>query len=189
MHALTNHEKAAKRYRLAYSLLTSEKADCPIMLPAIVNNIGHVHRLLGHVEKARRCFQHLLMALMFVTVGSSVRLPEDLQERFFSNVMHMILNDRRLAPAAWKKRAENIIDFLVTRQMYFCKNKFIDESFFPALDLPTSLRVVEPSLELGGCRMRRLTKNRRSPITVVYVYWLRNWLKSDCTHGYEIQSK
>jgi tetratricopeptide (TPR) repeat protein len=100
VHSLTNLEKAAKLYRLAYSLLTSEKADCPIMLPAIVNNIGHVHRLLGHVEKARRCFQHLLMALMFVTVGSSVRLPEDLQERFFSNVMHMILSDRRLAPAA-----------------------------------------------------------------------------------------
>jgi tetratricopeptide (TPR) repeat protein len=98
--SLTNLEKAAKLYGLAYSLLTSEEAGCPIMLAAIVNNLGHVHRLLGHVEKAHRCFQHLLMALMYVTVGSSVRLKDDLQQRFFSNVMYMVLNDMRLAPAA-----------------------------------------------------------------------------------------
>jgi hypothetical protein len=72
------------------------------MLAAIVNNLGHVHLLEGNMDKAQRCFEHLLMALMFVTVGSSIRLSDELHEGFFSNVMNMVLADRerKLASAA-----------------------------------------------------------------------------------------
>jgi tetratricopeptide (TPR) repeat protein len=95
-------DKASRVYGLAYSLLTTEEGGgCPVMLAAIVNNLGHVHLLEGNMDKAQRCFEHLLMALMFVTVGSSIRLSDELHEGFFSNVMNMVLADqRKLAPAA-----------------------------------------------------------------------------------------
>jgi tetratricopeptide (TPR) repeat protein len=95
-------DKALRVYGLAYSLLTTEEGGgCPVMLAAIVNNLGHVHLLEGNMDKAQRCYEHLLMALMFVTVGSSIRLSDELHEGFFSNVMNMVLTDqRKLAPAA-----------------------------------------------------------------------------------------
>jgi tetratricopeptide (TPR) repeat protein len=93
---------AVRAYEIAYSQLTSDKACvCPIMLVAILNNLGEIHQRLGHTTRARRCFEHLLTALeVFVTFGAYFNLNDDLKDRFFSNVIHLILRDPQYAPAA-----------------------------------------------------------------------------------------
>ncbi len=88
--------KAVKMYSLAHALLTSQGTGCPAILSAILNNLGHVHHILGDLEMASQCFQHLLMVL----VCEHVQLNDQLRDQLFQNVLPLILAEQVLAPAA-----------------------------------------------------------------------------------------
>ncbi len=99
--------KAVKMYSLAHSLLTSQSTGCPAMLSAILNNLGLVHNILGNLEMASQCFQHLLMVLMC----EHVQLNDQLRDQLFQNVLPLILSEQVLAPAAWLKKLASDIYF------------------------------------------------------------------------------
>jgi tetratricopeptide (TPR) repeat protein len=59
-------EQAIDLYELAYTVQMQEDAKLSIELTmAIINNLGHIHRLLGDEDKGGQCFRHLLSTIFF----------------------------------------------------------------------------------------------------------------------------
>ena len=99
--------KATNLYEQAYGLLTKEIEEVdPTLLLAVVNNLGSIYNYRGNSTKATKYSKFLLSLLMFVSstnITDSVDVcPETnfLWERCFSNVSHLVLRDRSVAPAA-----------------------------------------------------------------------------------------
>ncbi len=100
--------KALKLYNLGHSLITGQDTGCPAMLAAMVNNLGHIHHVLGNHDMASHCFQHLLTILMC----DDINLEERLRDQLFSNVLPLILTKQGLAPAAWTNQLAGWLDLI-----------------------------------------------------------------------------
>mmetsp|Transcript_17517 Transcript_17517/g.42622 ORF Transcript_17517/g.42622 Transcript_17517/m.42622 type:complete len:396 (+) Transcript_17517:310-1497(+) len=103
-------------YELAHSLQLHEGIDLGMEhTMATINNLGHIHRVLGDEDKAMKCFQHLLSILMYLQVQEQIDGSRNLDneesmsstrrclienEIFFESVSPLILSDVAAAPAA-----------------------------------------------------------------------------------------
>ena len=99
--------KATNLYEQAYAILTKEIEEVdPTLLLAVVNNLGSIYNYRGNSTKATKYSKFLLSLLMFVSstnITDSVNVCSEtnfLCEGCFSNVSHLILRNRRVAPAA-----------------------------------------------------------------------------------------
>jgi tetratricopeptide (TPR) repeat protein len=98
--------KAIKLYEQAYGMLMQEDEMDTTLFLAVVNNLGRIHSQLGDSMKAIKYSEHLLATLMYVTDNYKLNgiksSDEDavLCESCFSNVMHLVLRDSRIASAA-----------------------------------------------------------------------------------------
>jgi tetratricopeptide (TPR) repeat protein len=92
-------EQALLYYGQAYKMLLAEPRVVVSQAMAILNNIGHIHRLLNNEEGAKNCFQYLLSTMMFVLLsGESDRIHN--WDSFLSNVMDLIVPGTLPASAA-----------------------------------------------------------------------------------------
>ena len=90
---------AVALYELAYQLQMQEDIEVSVETTmAIINNLGHVHRMLDDQEKASQCFNHLLSTMLFVQSLGDIDVSCK-TEGFFHNVTHLILK-KSGAPAA-----------------------------------------------------------------------------------------
>ena len=91
--------KALAFYELAHKLQTPEDSDLGVQLTmAIVNNIGHIHGVLGNQAKVTQCFEYMLSTIMYLTdCGHGSGIPQ--LEGFVQNVQNAVLK-RPTAPAA-----------------------------------------------------------------------------------------
>jgi hypothetical protein len=100
-------EQAIALYELAYEVQMQDDVELSVECTmAIVNNLGHAHKLLGHEGKASKCFSHLLSALLFVQSLSThddecdkMGVSASSTEGFIRNVSHLILS-KKVAAAA-----------------------------------------------------------------------------------------
>jgi tetratricopeptide (TPR) repeat protein len=96
--------KATRLYELAYKLQLDEELDSNTLFTlTIVNNLGHLHALIGQTETSEKYFQHLLSVLMFIIVINCNNNEEVAQlpvlEGFFYNTLHLILQNQTAAAA------------------------------------------------------------------------------------------
>lgn len=98
--SLKRLQKAQSLYELAYTVQMTEELQLSVMQTmAIVNNLGHLHTILGSEEKSEQCFQHLLSTIMFVNDCGEQEAVQQM-EGFIANVMPLILKQTASAPAA-----------------------------------------------------------------------------------------
>ena len=90
---------ALVHYDAAYRILISESRVLVSQAMVILNNIGHIHRLLNDQDRARACFQCLLTTMIYVQQSGESRHIHQ-WESFFSNVFDLIAPSPRPAPAA-----------------------------------------------------------------------------------------
>lgn len=92
-------QQALVHYEIAYRILISDPRVLVSQAMVILNNIGHIHRLMHNEDRARACFQYLLTTMIYVQQrGDSQQIPH--WESFFSNVVDLIAPAPRPAPAA-----------------------------------------------------------------------------------------
>jgi tetratricopeptide (TPR) repeat protein len=100
--SLSTLEQAIALYELAYSVHMQEDADLNIEFTmAIINNLGHLHRLLGDEQKASQCFQHLLSTILFLRSYGGQH-PDCIcrhTDTFVYSVSHLILRETAAAAA------------------------------------------------------------------------------------------
>mmetsp|Transcript_46647 Transcript_46647/g.113666 ORF Transcript_46647/g.113666 Transcript_46647/m.113666 type:complete len:330 (+) Transcript_46647:817-1806(+) len=90
---------ALAHYEAAYRILICENRVLVSQAMVILNNIGHIHRLMNDEDRARACFQYLLTTMIYVQQsGESQHIHQ--WESFFSNVVDLIAPSPRPAPAA-----------------------------------------------------------------------------------------
>lgn len=95
--------QALSYYQIAYRILVSEQKVLVSQAMVILNNIGHIHRLMGREENAKRCFQRLLTTMVYLQqTGDSNQISH--WECFLSNVIDLIIppqnSHKNYAPAA-----------------------------------------------------------------------------------------
>jgi tetratricopeptide (TPR) repeat protein len=97
--AVSTLEQAVALYELAYTVQMNEEAELSVEYGmAILNNLGHIHRLLGDEEKASKCFRHLLSTIVFLqSCGDFSNCCET--ETFVRNVTYLILKETSAAAA------------------------------------------------------------------------------------------
>ena len=94
-------KRALRLYEFAYHVQTKEQISLNNMQTmALVNNIGHIHRVLKNEEEASQCFQHLLSVIMYVVGDCGERESNDHLDGFLANVMPLILQQSPSASAA-----------------------------------------------------------------------------------------
>jgi tetratricopeptide (TPR) repeat protein len=82
--------QALSYYELSYKMLLREQEVVVSQAMIILNNIGHIHRVLENEEGARNCFQYLLTTMLFVQQsGQSDRIQN--WDSFLSNVMDLMV--------------------------------------------------------------------------------------------------
>jgi len=91
-------------YEIAYRMLVSEQNVLISQAMVILNNIGHVHRLMGSEENARACFQRLLTIMMYLQQTGEFRQIGH-WDSFLTNVIDLIVpapkfSNEKFAPAA-----------------------------------------------------------------------------------------
>jgi tetratricopeptide (TPR) repeat protein len=97
--------KAEKWYERVYALLAVH-FEATIFLLVVVNNLGRVHSQLSNYKRAEEYTEYLLAILMCVADENKSKGIEHLEdysvlcEGCFSNVMHLVLRDTRMASAA-----------------------------------------------------------------------------------------
>mmetsp|Transcript_20807 Transcript_20807/g.33529 ORF Transcript_20807/g.33529 Transcript_20807/m.33529 type:complete len:240 (+) Transcript_20807:479-1198(+) len=93
-------DQAISLYELAYNVhMQEEDADLSVEFTmAVVNNLGHIHRLKGDEAKADKCFHHLLSTMLFLRSYGSAD-SKCVAEPFVHSITHLILQDT-VAPAA-----------------------------------------------------------------------------------------
>jgi len=96
-------DQALAYYEIAYRILVSEQRVLVSQAMVILNNIGHIHRLMGREENAKRCFQRLLTTMVYLQqTGDSNQISH--WDRFLSNVIDLIVSPenshKNYAPAA-----------------------------------------------------------------------------------------
>lgn len=83
-------EQALAYYALSYKMLLSERDVDVSQAMVILNNIGHIHRLMKNEEGANNCFQYLLTTMLFVQQsGESNRIQN--WDPLISNVLHLMI--------------------------------------------------------------------------------------------------
>jgi hypothetical protein len=91
---------ATRLYELAYTLTLQDCDEISeLLILAIVNNLGQIHKVNNEDTKANLCFSHLLSTLMFFLVCGECGGIESL-DVFLSSVMNLLLKDALSAPAA-----------------------------------------------------------------------------------------
>jgi len=100
-HALLSQSLAY--YEIAYRILLSEPRVLVSQAVVILNNIGHIHRLMGNEENAQRCFQRLLTTMIYLQLtGDSHQISH--WDSFLTNVIDLIVSPeyshKKFAPAA-----------------------------------------------------------------------------------------
>mmetsp|Transcript_46649 Transcript_46649/g.113673 ORF Transcript_46649/g.113673 Transcript_46649/m.113673 type:complete len:331 (+) Transcript_46649:817-1809(+) len=92
-------QHALAHYEAAYRILISENRVLVSQAMVILNNIGHIHRLMNDEDRARACFQYLLTTMIYVQQSGE---PQHIHqwESFFSNVIDLIAPSPGSAPAA-----------------------------------------------------------------------------------------
>lgn len=92
-------EQALSYYALSYKMLLNERDVVVSQAMVILNNIGHIHRLLNNEEGAQNCFRYLLTTMLFVQQSGEAERIQD-WDSFMSNVMHLMVDSRQPAAAA-----------------------------------------------------------------------------------------
>jgi len=95
--------QALAYYQIAYRILVSEQRVLVSQAMVIINNIGHIHRLMGEEDNAKQCFQRLLTTMIYIQqTGDSNQISH--WDRFLSNVIDLIIppenSHKNYAPAA-----------------------------------------------------------------------------------------
>jgi tetratricopeptide (TPR) repeat protein len=101
--AICNHRKAIARqldrsllirtlqlYEMAYSIQMREGIDMtltPTMI--IMSNVGHIHDVMGNIDNATECFQHLLSTLMFLLEAGERDMVWE-YDGFFENILKTV---------------------------------------------------------------------------------------------------
>lgn len=104
-HAVSTLEQAIALYELAYTVHMQEDAELSVEFTmAIINNLGHIHRLMGDEEKSSQCFRHLLSTIMFLQSygGANQSSPNNnssLPDIFVYSISHLILRETAAAAA------------------------------------------------------------------------------------------
>lgn len=90
-------DQAVALYELAYTVEMQEEADLSVEFTmGIINNLGHLHRVMGNHEKSQQCFKHLLSTILFLQSSGQTRCRT---EEFVQSVMHLILRETVAAAA------------------------------------------------------------------------------------------
>jgi tetratricopeptide (TPR) repeat protein len=84
--------KAAVLYALALDLASEMDMDTLFFSMATINNLGHIHDVLGDAETATECFTHLLSILIFQMHHDRAFQVSGL-DGFFRNTSYLILLD------------------------------------------------------------------------------------------------
>lgn len=95
--------QALAYYEIAYRILVSEQRVLVSQAMVILNNIGHIHRLMGKEEDAKQCFQRLLTTMVYLQqTGASHQISH--WDSFLKNVIDLIVSPecshKKFAPAA-----------------------------------------------------------------------------------------
>ena len=95
--------QALAYYEIAYRILMSEQRVLVSHAMVILNNIGHIHRLMGMEENAKRCFQRLLTTMIYLQLtGESHQISH--WDSFLTNVIDLMVSQehshKKFAPAA-----------------------------------------------------------------------------------------
>ncbi|KAG7347350.1 tetratricopeptide repeat protein [Nitzschia inconspicua] len=111
-HEMSNHSQrtpgvstlgqATALYELAYTVHMQEDVELSVEFTmAIINNLGHTHRLMGDKEKADQCFRHLLSTILFVRSYGGGQSCDNgrLLDIFVYSVSHLILRETAAAAA------------------------------------------------------------------------------------------
>mmetsp|Transcript_5196 Transcript_5196/g.10687 ORF Transcript_5196/g.10687 Transcript_5196/m.10687 type:complete len:245 (-) Transcript_5196:183-917(-) len=94
-------QKALRLYELAYTVHIKEDLTLTVMQAlAIVNNLGHLHALLGNKESSQKCFDNLLSTLMYIQEYRSDDVDAQHVDGFMSNVLSSMLTGPKSAAAA-----------------------------------------------------------------------------------------
>jgi tetratricopeptide (TPR) repeat protein len=107
LHSLFNRpmstlKQAIALYELAYTVQMQEDAELSIEFTmAIINNLGHIHRLLGDQEKANQCFRHLLSTILFLRSYGGDYSDSSCyhNDTFVYSVSHLILRENAAGAA------------------------------------------------------------------------------------------
>ncbi len=97
--------QALSYYQIAYRILVSEQRVLVSQTMVILNNIGHIHRLMGNERTARKCFRRLLTTMIYLQ-QSSGHAHELIShwDSFLTNVLDLIVapgdSHKNYAPAA-----------------------------------------------------------------------------------------
>lgn len=99
-------EQAIALYELAYAVQLQEDSEISVEFTmAIINNLGHAHKIKGDEEKSDQCFRHLLSTILFLqSYGQSNHHTSydsyyNCTEQFVYSISHLILQ-KNAAPAA-----------------------------------------------------------------------------------------
>jgi tetratricopeptide (TPR) repeat protein len=103
VHGLSTLEQAIALYELAYTVQMQEDAELSVEFTmAIINNLGHIHRLIGDEEKSSQCFRHLLSTIVFLQSyggDQSSNCSVALSDTFVYSISHLILRETAAAAA------------------------------------------------------------------------------------------
>ena len=83
-------KKALTFYKLTYTMMQDSLDSGVTETLAIVNNLGHVQRSLGDLEKSKQCYEHLLSTIMYVADAGDRDAIQNF-EMFFHSVQSTIL--------------------------------------------------------------------------------------------------
>jgi tetratricopeptide (TPR) repeat protein len=95
-------KKAIALYELAYTVQMQEDAELSVEFTmAIVNNLGHIHRLLGDLEKTNQCFRHLLSTILLLRSYGGEYSDSSCyhNDTFVYSVSHLILRENAAGAA------------------------------------------------------------------------------------------
>ena len=96
--------KAQKLYELAYCISTQENVEISAYYTiSIVNNLSQIHAMVGNMQDSQLCCENLLASLVYLKESGAAMdkaLGMDHIEGLYSNVMHLVLTNHQVAPAA-----------------------------------------------------------------------------------------
>ncbi len=95
--------QALSYYQIAYRILVSKERVLVSQTMVILNNIGHIHRLMGNEATAQTCFRRLLTTMIYLQQQSGHQQIRH-WDSFLGNVIDLIVapedSHKRFAPAA-----------------------------------------------------------------------------------------
>jgi hypothetical protein len=94
-------QRAINLYQLSHTLRCQETLvyDDAVYFMAFLNNLAHIHHMVGNKIKAEQCCQHLLACIMYMAEYDDEETHAVFQE-FFPTIKHLILEDSHTAAGA-----------------------------------------------------------------------------------------